>query len=716
MWALSRKAGHRQAAMLGGMLLLAACSDQKEAKSPGTANDAHLIDTSDGANWAAFGRTYGEQHYSPLHEINENTVDRLGLAWFLDLPPGNSVTGPLAIDGTLYFAAGYSVVRAVDAATGRVLWTFDPKAAEAAGTRLRQGWGSRGIAWWNGLIFTGTQDGRLIAINAKTGAEVWSAQTLQEGDDRFISGPPRVFAGKVVIGHGGADSGATRGYVTAYDAASGRQLWRFWTVPGDPAKGFENPAMTMAAKTWSGKWWTHGGGGTVWNAITYDPDTDTLFLGTGNGAPWNRKIRSEDKGDNLFLSSIVALEGKSGRYKWHYQVNPGETWDYNASMDMQLADLTIDGKPRKVLMQAPKNGFFYVIDRITGKLISAQKITKVTWASHIDIATGRPVETPGARFPNGQPFELWPGNMGAHSWMPSAYSPRTRLVYIPVRDTASSIGDAGITAANWRFRPGNQPNIAVNLGVRPIADAQHNNKSRLLAWDPVLQRARWSLPTPGAWNGGIMATDGGLVFQGQADGAFNAYRDTDGKRLWQFAAGAPVLAPPISYRVKGLQYVTVLTGASTGATMNQQEIPFPIDYRTQARRVLTFRLDGKAQLPPSQVAAIEWPADPDFKADPVSAGRGAALFVHCMVCHGVGAVAVGAAPDLRASLVPRDAEAFKQIVQGGGLVSAGMPRFSELSDADLKDLRQYLRSEAAKARKTACGTSPTVQPRQPHCE
>jgi quinohemoprotein ethanol dehydrogenase len=688
-----------QVATLGGMLLTACSTQTKPGEIDGQAQaHAQLLDSSNGADWPAFGRTYGEQHFSPLHEIDEKTIKRLGLAWFLDLPPGNSVTGPLAVDGVLYFAAGYSVVRAVDATTGRLLWTFDPKAAEAAGNRLRQGWGSRGIAWWNGLIFTGTQDGRLIAIDAKSGHEVWSRQTLQDGDDRFISGPPRVFAGKVVIGHGGADSGATRGYVTAFDAASGRQLWRFWTVPGDPAKGFENPAMAMAAKTWSGRWWTHGGGGTVWNAITYDPETDTLFLGTGNGAPWNRKIRSEDRGDNLFLSSIVALDGKNGQYKWHYQVNPGETWDYNASMDMQLADITIDGRPRKVLMQAPKNGFFYVLDRNTGKLISAEKIAKVTWASRIDIASGRPVETPGARFPDGKPFELWPGNMGAHSWMPAAYSPRTRLDYIPVRESASSIGDAGITSANWRFRPGNQPNIAVILGVRPISDATHNNKSCLLAWDPVAQRARWSVPTPGAWNGGIMATGGGLIFQGQADGTFHAYRDTDGKRLWTFATGTPVLAPPISYRAHGQQYVTVLTGASTGASINQQEIPFSIDYRTQARRVLTFRLDGKAQLPPLQAVASEWLADPDFKTDEASAARGAALFVHCMVCHGTGAVAVGAAPDLRSSPVPRDKDTFRQIVKGGALVRNGMPAFSELNDANLNDLSQYLRTEAAEAR------------------
>lgn len=663
-----------------------------------TASDALLDDSNSGDDWAGFGRTYGEQHFSPLNQLNTRNIGKLGLAWSIDLPPGNSVSGPLKVADTLYFTTGYSIVHAVDARTGKEKWVFDPKAPEAAGKRLRMVWGSRGLGWWDGKIYTGTVDGRLIAIDAQSGKQVWEVQTLMAGDDRFISGPPRTFAGKVIIGHGGADGGATRGYVTAYDAQTGKQLWRFYTVPGNPANGFEDKAQEMAAKTWTGEWWKHGGGGTAWNAFTFDPETNTMFVGTGNGAPWNQHIRSPGGGDNLFLSSIVALDATTGAYKWHYQTNPGETWDYNATMDMQLAELPIDGKQRKVVMQAPKNGFFYVLDRLTGKLISAEKIAKVTWATKIDIATGRPVEVPAARYVDGQPFEVWPGNMGAHSWMPMAYSNSSKLVYIPVRETASSIGDVGIDRKNWQFKPGNQPNLAVALGLKPITDPRQNT-SFLLAWDPVRQRQVWKIPTPGSWNGGILATAGGLIFQGQADGKFNVYADRDGKLIWSFNAQAPILAPPITYRVRGQQYVTVLTGAGTAAGANAAEIPFAIDYYSQARRVLTFAIGGKLTLPKSEPFKLKAADDPGYRPDPASAQRGIMVFNRCLTCHGVGVVASGTAPDLRGSAIPTNADSFAQIVRGGALVSQGMPQF-DLNDQDLKDVREYIRSEADKLRRS----------------
>ena len=373
---------------------------------------AQLLDTSDGADWPAYGRTYGEQHFSPLGEINRYNIGRLRLAWYLDLGVGNSTTAPIAVDGVIYFARAYSIVTAVDAVSGKFLWTYDPRVIERAGRIVRNTWGSRGIAWWNGKVYTGTADGRLIAIDARTGREVWSANTFQAGDGRYITGAPRVFAGKVVIGHGGADFAAVRGYVTTYDAETGKQLWRFYFVPGDPSKGPDGAAsdsvMPMAAKTWAGEWWRHGGGGTAWNAMAYDAEHDTLLVGTGNGAPWNRRVRSADQGDNLFLCSIVALDAATGAYKWHYQINPGESWDYNAAMDIELADLVIDSKWRQVAITAPKNGFFYVIDRITGKLISAEAFAPVTWATKIDQATGRPVEVPAARYPDGSTFLLRP--------------------------------------------------------------------------------------------------------------------------------------------------------------------------------------------------------------------------------------------------------------------------------------------------------------------
>ncbi|MDI1295994.1 MAG: PQQ-binding-like beta-propeller repeat protein, partial [bacterium] len=585
---------------------------------------------------------------------------------------------------------------AIDAVTGKLLWEYDSKAAEMAGLKLRQGWGIRGLAYGEGRLFVGTQDGRLLGIDAKTGKLAWSAQTLPKDNACFISGAPRYFDGKVIIGFGGADVSAVRGYVTTYDAKTGKQLWRFYTVPGNPANGFENKAMAMAAKTWSGDWWTYGGGGTVWNAMTYDAGTDSIILGVGNGSPWNHKVRSEGKGDNLFLASVVALDAKTGAYKWHYQVNPGESWDYNASMDMELADLTIDGQPRKVLMTAPKNGFFYVIDRTNGKLISAEPFVKVSWAKGIDRKTGRPIENPDARYPDGKTFTMWPGPIGAHTWLPMAYNPKAGLVYIPAIEMATSYNDVGITRANWKRAPGS----AVDGAAIPnfvVKDAGPTNAtSALVAWDPVRQRAAWKVPTPGPWNGGVMTTAGNLVFQGRIDGQFSAYAADNGKPLWRFAAQAPVTAPPISYAVKGKQYVTVITGMGTSGAAFGALLPVSIDYRTQARRILTFAIGGKGTLPKSAPVALTPMADPGFVANAAIEAPGMLTYArHCAVCHGVDAIAAGHAPDLRASPVPYDPAAFAAVVHDGALVANGMPRFEEFDATALEGLRHYIRARAA---------------------
>jgi len=677
--------------------MLVAASGSAGAAAKG---GAALADDADGRNWAAFGRTYGEQHYSPLDEINAGNVARLGLAWSLDLPPGNSVTGPVVVDGVIYVASGYSVLRAIDAASGKVLWLYDPKVPEAAGRKLRTAWGSRGIAWWDGKVYTGTADGRLIAVDAKTGRPVWSVMTVHRDDVRYISGAPRVFDGKVIIGHGGADFGPLRGYVTTYDAQTGRQLWRFHTVPGDPAKGFEDAAMEMAAKTWAGEWWKHGGGGNVWNAFTYDAESDTIILGTGNGSPWNRRIRSADQGDNLFLCSIVALDAKTGAYQWHYQVNPGESWDYNSSMDMQLAELVIEGRTRKVLMTAPKNGFFYVIDRTNGRLISAEPIARVSWAERIDIATGRPVEVAGARYPDGGRFVMWPGPVGAHSWLPMAYSPKSGLAYVPVIEMATRYDDAGIDPRTWQRSPHRGVDGGAHVDFLAAAADPLNGTSSLLAWNPATQKPAWKLPTPGFWNGGVMATGGDLVFQGRIDRRFDAYEAGSGRLLWSFDAEAPVIAPPITYTVHGRQYVTVLTGmATSGAGFGPMLERFHIDYRTQARRVLTFALDARGTLPSSPDVPVRAVEDPGFVPDSARAARADDRFGRsCGICHGVNAVAAGGAPDLRASAIPLDARAFAAVVREGALVPRGMPRYEEFTDEQLGDLAFYIRTQAAKLR------------------
>ena len=686
---------HRVSLNLAAAIALAGlatgCSDARPSPI------ASLVDGNAGSDWAGPGGTYGEQHFSPLAEIDDKTVSGLGLAWSTTLPAGNSVSAPIAVGGTLYFVTGYGVVHAARGDTGERLWDYDPETYKYAGQKLRLGWGSRGIAWWDGMIYVATQDGRLIAIDAKSGKPTWTTMTLAPGDLTYITGAPRVFDGKVIIGFGGSDFGPTRGYVSTYDAKSGNLLWRWYTVPGDPARGFENEAMERAAKTWFGEEWKKGGGGTVWNAMSYDPETRTVFIGTGNGGPWNHKARSEGKGDNLYLASVVALDADSGRYKWHYQVNPGESWDYTATMDLQFAQLTIDGQRRKVLMTAPKNGFLYVIDRISGKLISAEPIAKVNWASKIDIATGRPVEDPAARYPAGTTFTIWPSGNGAHNWYPMAFSPKTRLVYIPVIERAMSWADWEVKGGRWReLQPRTTLQTATINGLPDVADPL-NRTSRLQAWDPVTQKRVWSQATTGTEGGSVMTTAGNLVFQGQLDGAFKAYAADSGQLLWSFQANAPVLAPPISFVANGRQYISVLTGISGHAGLGGADLDrFNINYRTLDRRVLTFALGGKAALPKIKREPLVAIDDPGYTEDAGAANRGLITFSqHCSICHGFFAIAGGSAPDLRTSAIIVEAGSFRQVLHEGALLPAGMPRFEELSDSQLEDMRQYLRSRAS---------------------
>ena len=653
------------------------------------------LDQSDGRDWPGYGRTFGEQHYSPLAQVNHVTVGRLNLDWSLDLGPENSATQPIEVDGTLYFATGYSLVHAVDVRTGKLLWRFDPKAAEVSGLNLRWGWGSRGIAWWDGKIFTGTQDGRLIAIDASTGRQIWSVQTLEPNMPAFISGAPRVFGGKVIVGFA-SDTGAVRGYVTAYDASTGRKLWRFYTVPGNPANGFESPIMERAAKTWAGEWWKFGGGGTVWNAMAYDVETDTVYIGTGNGYPVNRRVRSRGKGDNWFIASIIALNGTSGEYRWHYQVNPGESWDYDDTMDIELADLLIHGKKRKVLLQAPKNGYFYVIDRTDGKLISAEPYAKVTWAKRIDSKTGRPIQPASSQFPNGSVARIWPSIGGAHGWAPMAYSPKSGLAYIPMMDSGLKIWDRDIDPNHWMVPTDRRFDAAIEA-----APEKGGEDAYLLAWNPITQKAAWKLPRPTHSNGGVLATAGDLVFQGTVDGLFKAYSASNGNTLWQFDAQAPLYAPPISYQVGDIQYVSILTGLGTQSALVRGQADadkYHLDPREQARRVLTFSLGGAATLPPTTHSSLV-PEDPTYQSNRGEAELGRTIYdVHCSRCHGWQVVASIHAPDLRRSAIPLSDSTFASVVRDGAFSARGMPSFSEFSADQLRELREYIRTAAADLR------------------
>jgi quinohemoprotein ethanol dehydrogenase len=652
------------------------------------------VSNDNGNDWPSYGGDFTENHYSPLTEINDQNIDQLGLAWSYDIDTMPSAhSAPIAVDGVLYFAAGFSVVHALNAATGELLWQYDPQAPAAAGERLRSSWGIRGIAYWDGKIYTGTVDGRLIALDARTGREIWSVQTLEENDGRYISGPPWVFNGMVAIGHGGADFAPVRGYVTAYDANTGRQRWRFYTVPGNPADGFENDTMEMAAQTWTGEWWRFGGGGTVWHAMAYDPRYNRLYIGTGNGAPWNQKIRSPEGGDNLFLCSIIALDADTGEYEWHYQVNPGETWDYNAAMDIELADVEIDGRTRHVLMHAPKNGFFYMIDREDGRLISAEPfVENITWADRIDTATGRPVEVAAARFPNGQPFVVFPSPVGAHSVEAMSFSRQTGLVYIPAIEQGRIYVDAP-DLSNWQFTPGQIINNGI--GPPPPGITVPPGSNRLLAWDPVAQREVWSVPLPGAKNGAVMSTGGNLVFQGDVTGHLRAYAADTGREVWSFNAHNGVMAQPISYAVNGRQYISVIAGWRVSTSPDPS---LAWDYRAQRRRVLTFAIGGAAQLPDDDLTPAPFADDVSFRVDTARAQAGAPIYArHCAICHGGALAAGGAAPDLRRSGIPLDNASITAVLHDGVLVQNGMPQFAEFSGEEIGALQHYIRQQTRAA-------------------
>jgi quinohemoprotein ethanol dehydrogenase len=655
-------------------------------------DDKALANEADGTNWASYGRSFSENHYSPLRQINDRNISGLGLVWSYDLPiVSNTFTAPLAVDGVLYFATGYSVVRALDARTGKLLWEYDPEVYRVAGHKMRGGWGIRGIAFWQGKVYTGTHDGRLISLDAKTGRVIWSVETVGRDDGRYVTGPPWVFKGKVLIGFGGGDFDPVRGYVTAYDAQTGRQLWRFYTVPGNPKDGFEDEAMAMAAKTWSGEWWRFGGaGGTVWSAMAYDPVYNRVYLGTGNGSPWNQKIRSPGGGDNLFLCSIVALDADTGKYVWHYQVNPGETWDYNAAMDIELADLTIDGKRRPVLMHAPKNGFFYVIDRHEQKLISAGKFAPMNWAERVDLATGRPIEVPEARFPDGKAFVMYPAAIGAHGPQAMSYSPATGLSYIPTSEYAAVYVDPPGNLADWKPRAAMSVNSG--LGPPPPGTVVPPASSYLQAFDPVRQRTVWKVPLVGPVNGAVASTAGNLVFQGQVTGEFSAYAADDGRKVWSFDGQGGIESQPITYLVDGRQYVTVIAGwrgMGSSSGVNPEW-----DYYTQKRRVLTFALGGKESLPAADKTVRPIVDDPAFVVDPAKVLVGQATFGRCVLCHGGRVVSGGTAPDLRKSMVPLSKDAITSVVRDGALTPRGMPRFEEFTDEQIEGLQHYIRQRA----------------------
>ncbi|MEC9362570.1 MAG: PQQ-dependent dehydrogenase, methanol/ethanol family [Pseudomonadota bacterium] len=642
-------------------------------------------------SWMSHGRTYDEQRFSPLKQVDRNNVDRLGLAWTykLDVDRETEAT-PIVVDGTMYVTGAFSIVSALDAATGKELWKFDPKVPRDKGRDGCCGVPNRGVAVWEGKVFVGAYDGRLIALDAGSGKPVWQTDTIVDHQRSYtITGAPRVVEGKVVIGNGGAEFGV-RGYVSAYEADSGALAWRFFTGPGDPEQPPENKAMEIARPTWKGtRYASFGGGGTVWDSMAYDPVLDLLYIGTGNGSTWNRHLRSPGGGDNLFLSSIIALRPDTGEYVWHYQTTPGESWDFTATQHIVLADLSIDDVPRKVLMQAPKNGFFYVIDRATGELLSADKFAPATWASHVDPETGRPVETEIADW--GKTAQLIaPGPLGAHNWQPMSFNPQTGYVYIPMQEAmALYVPDPQQTySGKGTWHLGTQP-LALPESSAELRAAAESLKGHLIAWDPVTRREVWRQSHVTLWNGGTLSTAGGLVFQGTADGRFVAYAADSGEKLWETPAHTGVMAGPISYEIDGEQFVSVAAGWGGAFPLALGGLSEPAKVRASAR-VLTYKLGGRAKLSPPRYEPAPLPEPPPLSDDADRIARGRDLYnTHCGACHGMSAVAGSVLPDLR-YLTPARHESFDAIL-GGALAARGMPSFSAtLSADDIDAVRQYV--------------------------
>jgi quinohemoprotein ethanol dehydrogenase len=675
------------------LMTVAGCKQTPSSELPGAVN-SERIKKADGSEWLSYGRTYDEQRHSPLDQINQTNIKDLGLAWFADLDTarGQEAT-PLAIDGKIYITTAWSKAKAYDAVTGKLLWEYDPKVPGERGVAACCDVVNRGMAAWGDKLFMGTLDGRLVALDRATGKEVWSTVTLDQSKPYTITGAPRVINGMVIIGNGGAEMGV-RGFLTAYDADSGKQLWRFHSVPDEPGKN-EEEHLKKAESTWSGEYWKIGGGGTMWDAMAYDPELDLLYVGVGNGSPWNQQFRSEGKGDNLYLSSIVALRPKTGEYVWHFQTTPGETWDYTATQHIMLADLTIGGEKKKVLMQAPKNGFFFVLDRTNGKLLSADNYVPTTWATGFDLKTGRPIETPESRYyKHGKLYLGSPGPIGGHNWHPMAYDPKQGLVFIPAINSAFPF----LHKPDWKAnKHGFNVGLDLASGAMPpdqkVRDAaMAATTGELIAWDPVAKKARWKIKYPAAWNGGLLSTAGNLLFQGNAAGEFNALDPASGKKLWSFAAQTGVVAPASTFKVGNDQYVAVLAGWGGAWPLASGYVGEQLGPVRNQSRLLVFKLGGKAKLPEVGPHTMP-PLDPPVATGtPEQVADGAKNFGQfCGVCHGDAAIGTGVTRDLRRAGSLGDAKMWNQIVIGGALNARGMISWKEeLTDAQAENLRHYV--------------------------
>jgi len=654
--------------------------------------------------WMSAGRTYSEQRYSPLTGINKANVSKLGLAWFgdVDTERGQEST-PVVVDGALYITTAWSKVKAYDAKTGAKLWDYDPKVDPSNGAIACCDVVNRGVAAWKGKLYLGALDGRLVAIDAKTGKKVWEVQTTDLKQPYTITQVPRIVKGLVIIGNGGAEY-TCRGYVSAYDAETGKLKWRFYTVPAAPGDPTNTPLLKAALNTWDAGFWKYGGGGTAWDSILYDPKTDLIYFGTGNGLSWSQQIRSPKGGDNLFVSSVIAVHASTGKYAWHFQEVPGDEWDYDVTNPLMTADLKIKGVRRHVLMQAPKTGFFYVWDAATGKLISAEKFAPLNWATRIDLKTGRPVENPEARYTDEKAAIIEPAPLGAHNWHPMAYSPKTGLVYIPVTERTTGFQSVKPDSFVVKDRVYNTGTVGFSdkiteLYGKPGARPRGDVRSYLQAYDPVAQKEVWRAPDKIFGPHGVMVTASNLVFSGDWSGYFNAFDARTGQKLWSAPTQADVVAAPSTYTIDGEQYVAILVGAR-GLPPGQARTN-PLSANNS--RLLVYKLNASLSLPSTPItgSVAGKVLDPPLLTgtnEQVIDGEGA-YGRFCAGCHGAGGAADKSIPDLRYSPAINSLRSWNSIVLDGARADKGMVSFKKtLAEGQAEAIYHYIVSQANKAK------------------
>lgn len=706
------------------LFVLSACTGQQDAETPSpeastdAAEDAAVFaDVTDArlndaaatpGEWLGYGFDREETRHSPLTGITKENISDLGVAWTYDLATSRGVEStPIVIDGVMYVTSAWSIVYALDAKTGEELWVYDPGVDRAVGVNACCDVVNRGVALYDGKLYLGVIDGRVEALDAKTGDLVWSKVTVDQSLPFTITGAPRVVDGKVLIGNGGAELGV-RGYLNALDAQTGELIWRFYTVPSPDKQpdgaASDNAFETIGNVSWgdTGAWTTDGGGGTVWDSIIYDQENNTVIFGVGNGSPWNQALRDPSGLDNLFLSSIVAVDADTGAYKWHFQTTPGDNWDYTATQTLILATLPLgeDGADRRVVMQAPKNGYFYVLDAATGEFISGNNYVPVNWATGLD-ETGRPIEVPEARYAE-IPFMQTPGPLGGHNWHPMAFNPDVGLAYIPAQEIPQAYAtDARFQddSTKWNTGADFAAGVPQVLPGEVVKFLRSGLKGRLIAWDPVAQEARWTVEHAGPWNGGVLSTAAGIVFQGKLNGDFAADDAATGEELWISDVKSGAASGPGTFEIDGEQYVTITTGWGSAYLLSAGGLAAPEALPPAIGKVVTFKLGGTETVADIDIPLVEPTPKTEEFGDEAQLAEGLIHYArNCTVCHGPFAASSGILPDLRWSAYTMNAESWKGVVIDGNLQSIGMVSFADvLSEGEVEAIRAYVVQQAHNA-------------------